>query len=149
MELRGVEPCLISFKTIGIKHFCVVRVHFKYNTAEAGRLIPTSAVLLHLAALLCQYSTARPVFRQVFSLLRLLGQQRTPRVGAADAVRRQTVRRLKGADGRNRRRAADPIRAIAAARIRRSIRSHGVIRSEREITQKSCPTGAPSSEAAF
>ena len=69
VELRGVEPCLIPFKTIGIKHFCVVRVHFrvhfKHNTAEAGRLIPTSAVLLHLAALLCQYSTARLVRRQV------------------------------------------------------------------------------------
>ena len=97
VELRGVEPCLIPFKTIGIKHFCVVRVHFrvhfKYNTAEAGRLIPTPAVLLHLAALLCQYSTARLVFRQVFSPLRLLGQQRTPRIGAADAVRRQAFAR--------------------------------------------------------
>ena len=81
VELRGVEPRLIPFKTIGIKHFCVVRVHFrvhfKYNTAEAGRLIPTSAVLLHLAALLCQYSTARLGRRQVLSLLSLQahGQQ--------------------------------------------------------------------------
>lgn len=48
------------------------------NTAEAGRLIPTPAALLHLAALLCQYSTARLVFRQVFSLLSLQahGQKR-------------------------------------------------------------------------
>ena len=74
VELRGVEPRPIPFKTIGIKHFCVVRVHFrvhfKYNTAEAGRLIPTPAVLLHLAALLCQYSTARLGRRQVFSAVK-------------------------------------------------------------------------------
>ena len=33
--------------------------------------------------------------------------------------------------------------------MRFSIRSQGVIRSEREMMQRSCPIGAPRSEAAF
>ena len=38
---------------------------------------------------------------------------------------------------------------VAAALIRRSMTSQGVIRSESEMMQVSCPIGAPSSEAAF
>ena len=37
----------------------------------------------------------------------------------------------------------------AAALMRRSITAHGVMRSLKEITQKSWPIGAPKSEAAF
>ena len=39
--------------------------------------------------------------------------------------------------------------ASTAALILRSITAHGVIKSLSEITQKSCPIGAPSNEAAF
>lgn len=121
MELRGVEPRVKLSKSIGIKQLYTVRVyfrvHFKHNTAEAGRLIPTSAVLLHLAALLCRYSTAQLICRQVLSPLRLLSEQRAPCIGAADAVRLQAISRLTSLNGRHGRRAADTVRAVAAALI--------------------------------